>query len=391
MSKNGTMAIWCVPRVGSAPTEIEAHFNYWRIAGDKDFVRKSTVPVEDFVEIGVLVSDVHQIDEICLYIPTIISRTRIADCAPYLAKAEFAQGIFNEVLAITAPAAGGQQCIILHNQANTVFARVHSFATGTTGIDPSELKIVEQHGGTTLIITAAAVHEACNYAAPLAPTYFRLRIHLQEGREKNPFVKVIQPRDRLFQSGFDEIEYIDFRMNEARTLPTMIEQTMRTDRIKGGLVSFKLVAFLTAVPVYSELSVSNTPSHKMRLLELSWNTYIASGIPEGMVVYHWKRLPELNKPIRDFSAFVKLQTRRSDRKILAKYLVIAFAFGLAGNLAASALLWGGDKVFAPAPAGHDATAAKVQRVTLPLPRAELPSPTVGSASSASANTVGNGQ
>jgi hypothetical protein len=391
MPNSGTMAIWCVPRVGSQPTEIEAHFNYWRIAGDRNFVRKSAGPVEDVVEIGVLVSDVHQINEICIYMPTIIKRAKVVDCASYLAKGEFAQGIFNEVLAITAPAAGGPQCIILHNEANAVFARVHRFANGTTGIDQSELGIAEQHGGTTLTISKTAIQEACRHATPLAPTYFRLRIHLKEGAQNNPFVKVIQPHDRLFQSGFDEIEYIDFRMNEARTLPTMIEQTMRADRIKGGAVSFKLVAFLTAVPVHSELSVSNTPSHKMRLLEPSWNTYLASGIPEGMVVYHWKRLPEATKPIADFSAFVKLQTRRSSRKILAKYLGIAFAFGLAGNLAASAMLWGSDKIFAPAPAVSHPADVNIKPTTAPSLRTGLPPLPVGAASSTSINAIGNGQ
>src|SRR3546814_21136594 len=69
-----------------------------------------------------------------------------------------------------------------------------------------------------------------------------------------------------------------------------------------------------------------------------------------MGVYHWKRESHAQAPISDFSAFVKLQTRRSNREILLIYLVIAFIFGLAGNLAASGIqaLW--DQVGTETPA-----------------------------------------
>jgi len=375
MPNNGTIAIWCVPRANSAPTDLEAHFNYWRIAGDPAFLAKARKTAEDFIEIGLLVTDITQIDKIHVYMPTRIHRTSVGDCAPYLAQSQFAQGIFNEVFKITAPVAGGSGCIELNDKPNNVFCRVHSFAKGSQGIEANELEIVEQHDGTVLTILPDAIQEASNHAAPSAPSYFRLRIHLKAGREENPFVKVIQPHDRRFQSGFDEIEYIDFRMNEARTLPTAIEQRMRNDRAKGGEVAFKLIAFLTAVPVHSELSVSNTPSHKMRLLEQSWNGYVASGIPDGMVVYHWKR----HAPISDFSAFVKLQTRRSGRKILLIYLVIAFIFGLAGNFAASGIqaLWGRASIEAPALDAQPPMESPTDRKLLPAPLERSAPPAAG--------------
>src|SRR4051812_36202441 len=88
-------------------------------------------------------------------------------------------------------------------------------------------------------------------------------------------------------------------------------------------IKMKLVAFLTAIPVQSELSASKESAHKFRLLEHDpWSNYVPSGIPEGMMVYHWKR--EKTDGIADFSAFVKLQTRRSGRNTLTKYLIIAF-------------------------------------------------------------------
>jgi len=335
MNNNGTMAVWCVPRPGSNSTDLEAHFNYWHIDGD-DRARGKTAH-SDFVEVGLMVTDIAQIDRICIYVPAAIDRSAIKDCAPYLAKGEFAQGIFNEVLATTAPVPGGARCVVLLDHNSSIFCRVHQFATNGNVIDSGELDVTEQNDGTVLSITRVAVDAACLNCTPPARSYFRLRFHLARERDQNPFVKIIPTPDRLLQSGFDEIEYLDFRVNEARTLPTPIESRMKSDGALGGAVRLNLVAFLTAVPVHSELTVSNTPSHKMRLLEHGlWNSY-AAGIPNGMVVYHWKRENEQNRPLTDFSAFVKLETRRSSRWILAKYLAIAFGIGLLGNFTASAL------------------------------------------------------
>ncbi len=382
MPNNGTIAVWCVPRAGGAGTTTEVHFNYWRIAGDKDFVRTTKNAAADFVEVGLLITDIGEVGSINLFLPMAVVGSTIEDCAVYLSQAKFAQGIFNEVLQVTAPVPGGPRSITLHGQSGAVFCRVHCFAQGTVGLDMSELSVQQRHSGTVLTITPAAINEARQHATPLAPTYFRLRVQLKAG-EENPFVKVIKPTDRRFQSGYEEIEYIDFRMNEARTLPTPIEQAMRNDNALGGAVTIKLVAFLTAVPVHSEMTVSNTPSHKMRLLEQSWKEYVACGIPDGMVVYHWRRDAEPLKPINDFSAFVKLQTRRTSRRILAIYLLIAFLIGLVGNWTASGIqAWTG--AYWPQPKMENPATSLVPPPpanALPAPQNALPVPVRDGASS----------
>jgi hypothetical protein len=110
---------------------------------------------------------------------------------------------------------------------------------------------------------------------------------------------------------------------------------MRHDMANGHVVIERL-AFLTAVPVLSELSVSDTQFHKNRLLEHGlWSKYVPGGIPKGMMVYHWRK--EKATGLEDFTAFVKLQTRRTSWVILLIYLAIAFLFGVAGNLTASAI------------------------------------------------------
>ena len=329
------MAVWCIPRSPEMESAAEAHFNYWRISGDEDFRRLASYEVSDFLEIGVMLDDPSKIDRVCIYIPQTVDPKSVTDCSEHFSRPSIAQGIFNEVLSASASGRPGPRYIELR-KGPEVFCRVYRFLNNGSQLDASELAVGSYAEGTLLTITRHAVDQTYTPETLAIPTYFRIRIRV--GRAKDSaFVRTVPTPDRLLQSGYDEVEYIDFRLNEARTLPEQIEAMMRADQANVG-IKLRLVAFLTAVPVQSELSVSNPQSHKLRLLEHElWNDYVPGGIPEGMMVYHWKR--DAPQGLSDFSAFVRLQTRRTGRSTLLKYLAIAFLFGVFGNLCASALEW----------------------------------------------------
>ncbi|MCA0015022.1 hypothetical protein LB561_19810 [Mesorhizobium sp. B292B1B] len=344
MTSNVSLAVWCKPKQQTATTTIEAHFNYWRIAGDANFRRSDTQSTSDFIEVGILVDDPTQIDSIRVFIPFEVERTAVTDCSTYFTTADIAQGIFNELLRGVGVANSGPRSVELLRGDNSVFARVHSFTKSNSGIVTKELDLEKRDNGTLLTISDHVLNDASAlYGHGPSPAYFRLRIEIRDV-ESNPLIRVISTPDRLLQSSYDQIEYLDFRLNEARTLPDPLELDMRKER--GAGVKMRLVAFLTAIPVQSEISISNTASHKMRLLEHDlWNAYMPGGIPEGMVVYHWKRTTsvpsdptlasEFTGEIGDFTAFVKLRTRRSSVQIWVAYLLVAFVFGVLGNLAAN--------------------------------------------------------
>lgn len=334
-STNKSIAVWCAKKHGSADSEFEAHFNYWRIAGDEEFLRR--VPkARDFLEIGVLLDEPGTVEHVCIFLPDVIAPDKISDCSGHFRKTSIAQGIFNEVLAVLEPTEPGTRFVEL-SKASGIFCRVHCFMMDGEEIDSSELALKSLAGGTLLTITASAIKKAAA-KSDVPPAYFRLRFYIEP---QNAFLRAIPIHDRHFLSGFDELEYIDFRLNEARTLPDQIETQMRNDR--GNLdIKMRLVAFLTAVPVQSAVSDASIQFYKLRLLEHHlWSPYVPTGLPEGMTVHHWKRAvdkdPTKRQDIKDFSAFVKLQTRRSGRRILWRYILIAFAFGVLGNLSASAI------------------------------------------------------
>lgn len=327
------MAVWCVANGDVSNTKMETHFNFWRIAGDRDFKGRPESPPRDFLEIGLLLKNPSPVQRINIYLPANVERQAIQDAGVQLAHTSVAQGIFNEKLqCVTTPAPAR---IELKN-GETLFCRVHKFIEESGNLDSSHLSLEKFSDGTLLSVEKAAIESVSHEIRPDEQIYFRLRVYLPSGKS-SPFIHVITPLDRRFQSGFEEIEYIDFRFNELRTLPPQVENKIRAEETHGK-VNISLVAFLTAFPVHSELSASSIQWHKNRLLEHDpWNDYVPSGIPGGMVVYHWKKEAKDGNGVADFSSFVKLHTRRSDRRILLSYLVVAFLFGLLGNLAASGI------------------------------------------------------
>jgi hypothetical protein len=335
MSSNKSIAVWCVPAAGKTGIRFEVHFNYWRIPEAprkrRWFNKARTEQGADFAEIGIMVEDIGLVEKFSLYVPALVRASAIQDCAPHFTNHEVVQGIFNEVLTADSARPGP---LVLKRTRNRIFCRMHRFAKNATGtaINATELTVHAFSDGTVCTIQPAALR-ACAARGGASRAYFRLRIAMPVDTDGNPFVEDVPVYDRFLLSGYDQIEYLDFRLNEARTLPTAVERRMASEQPPGA-AQISLVAFLTAVPVSAELSVANTEFHKMRLLEYPiWSSY-APGLPKGMVVYHWKRAAKPRKPITDFSAFVKLQTRRSGRKTLVQYLGFAFLFGVAGNLAA---------------------------------------------------------
>lgn len=330
----GSMAVWCVANGDVTNTTMETHFNFWRIAGDKDFKGRPQCPPRDFLEIGLLIKNPAHIQRINVYLPVDVERQSIQDAGVQLGKTSVAQGIFNEKLqCVVTPAPVRIELKIDDN----LFCRVHKFIEQNGKLDASHLSLETFSDGTLLSIEKAAIESVSHQIKADESIYFRLRVYLPSGKS-SPFIHVITPLDRKFQSGFEEIEYIDFRFNELRTLPPQVENKIRADE-KQHKVNISLVAFLTAFPVHSELSASSIQWHKNRLLEHDpWDEYVPSGIPGGMVVYHWKKEGKDGNGVADFSSFVKLHTRRSGRKILLTYLAVAFLFGLLGNLAASGVL-----------------------------------------------------
>lgn len=328
MSTEGSMAVWASPRSTTQSTG-EVHFNYWRISGHKEGVFGSGA--EDIAEIGVLLDSPTDVEEISIFLPAKRACLNISDCAPQFSRVEIAQGIFNELLSCKSVGAPHPQSIELEKVGGGLLCRVHQFPKVNGVLDPAQLSISDTSNGTIVTVMRKAINESCVNLPAGSAVYFRIRASINSKAEA-PFIKVISPKDSAFHSGFDEIEYIDFRFNDTRTLPPQIASELRNT----DLVRFRVMAFLTAIPVSANLTSSSSDPHKSRLLEKDvWKDYIPGGLPKGMMVYHWKKSDP--NGVDSFSAFVKMQTRKTGIWVLFIYLGFALVFGMVGNLLASAV------------------------------------------------------
>lgn len=341
MSSNKSIGIWCAPVPGADPIKIEVHFNYWRIKPHiswwsrfRSWVTRSADG--DFVEVGIMVDEIRRVEKMHIFFPAKLAVSQICDCSPYFTDRNIVQGIFNEPLKAANEPDDRGPLVLRRTSNDRIFGRMHNFAVrpNTTDIAQKQLRLRSVEHGTICTIENEAIKASTPRSNGKGKVYFRLRFRVPMNKKENPFVEDVPVFDRFLLSGYEHVEYLDFRLNDARTLPTAIEHRMAAEQPPGSVL-ISLVAFLTAVPVSAALSVTHTAFHKMRLLENEIWTPYAEGIPNGMVVYHWRKDGTARKPIEDFSAFVKLQIRLSGWKILLKYLIFALIFGVFGNLFAS--------------------------------------------------------
>lgn len=322
MADKSTIAIWCEKTEKDHDTAAEFHVNVWH------FSRKDQ---SDFFELGIMPEDPNSIECIRIFIPVQLTYDEIEDLGPKFKSIEVAQGIFNETLSSTTSDDG--RCVELRED-ERIYCLVHVFSMDGTAIDEDELVMRVQAEGTVLTITRQAL-TSLGRRPTKGTGYFRLRI-IPKSKEMTPFLAEIKPKDRAWNSGYDVIEYIDCRMNEARTLPTSVEATFKSARY--GVAKTRLIAFLAVIPIASSVTSSHTEWHKSRLLEREiWEAYVPHGLDNGMVVYHWKKIFDdiQDNRLVGFSAFVKTQTRKSDRVIIGIYVTIAFLIGALGSFAAS--------------------------------------------------------
>ena len=341
MIEKNTIAIWCEKAENAPETGVEFHINLWHFSKPFNlrrffdivkFWRHREAEGRDFFELGIMPDDPDHIECIKIFLPIQVTHKEIEDLGPKFRNTEIAEGIFNERLSCTQHA--DNKSVEL-KEGNVVFCRVHIFSTDGERIGERELSLKPLSDGTLLTITDQALKSLGKQSSQSKKGYFRLRIR-PSAEPAPPFFTAIEPEDRAWKSGFEVIEYIDCRVNEARTVPSAVEEELRM--AKNGVAETKLIAFLAVVPVVSSITSSHAEWHKSRLLERQiWKSYVPKGLKEDMVVYHWKKCFEEAEASRfsGFSAFVKMQTRRSGALIICFFALLVFFLSVIGSLTAS--------------------------------------------------------
>jgi hypothetical protein len=326
-----SVAIWAQPKDAInhvSEAYLNVHFNYWHVRS-----QRSKKKSDDFFDIGIMVYSCANLSSIKVYLPTKIEKGSIEDLGHLFSQTVVASGVFNESLSATVEADSSH--ITLKNGTST-YARVYCFSKNLDKTTSENELLVSSHGNGTLIeFCPLAIENGCDGLPGDDPLYFRIRIRMPSGKNA-PFSRMIKPVDGWLLSSFDYTEFLDFRLNEARNLPTPITKMMRV------AVPILRVDCLIVVGEAADVA-GGVESNKKRLLESElWDTYTHSPnrekLSDGMVIHHWKKVGSIDSPIDDFSAFIKLKIRRSGLSLISRYLIVVALIGCLGSLIAS-IVW----------------------------------------------------
>ena len=279
MSSLNSIAAWCelteeaTSLSNDKQPAVENHINLWHF---------SDAQRQNFLEIGIKSTDPGGLAQVKLFLPFKIARNEIEDLGPKFRDVDTAQGIFNEPL--SSKLSEDSRCVEL-SDGNRVYCEVHQFSiAGDNIIDEDELVLDEVQSGTMVTVTQQALMSLDKQSPDSVHGYFRLRFTPSHTKLK-PFIKVIKPPDRVWNSGFEQIEYIDCRINEPRTLPRKVETAFRDAR--GRVAKTDEIVFLVVAPVDSTITSSHSKWHKCRLLENKiWKRYTPFDLKGGLLVYH---------------------------------------------------------------------------------------------------------
>lgn len=369
MSQAKSIAIWCKTSDGDFSLlndKMQMHVNYWHFSHEKkssfsklidmfkNDTRKKDKP--DFLDVGLMIPLGGNLESVSIYLPFIASIDDIEDISPLLKNYEVAGAIFNENLKVNPAAQEEPHCFSLI-QNNNELCRVRKFAHNSSNVikdsDLISYEKIETGEGSTLTLKKEAF---LAFKSPSSLAYYRFRITLK-GDDKQVFLRGIEPKDKLFKSSYEKTEFIDFRINEFRLLPQLVQRKVVEEQEKTFL-PMNRIDFLLAVNLVADITGARKEFHKSRFLEpLLWknyftgnNEYVSELISRGMLVYHWKKVrvknieERNNESFNDFVAFVKLKVNLTSTSTIVKYMLVAFLVGLCGSLIGSFLYSGPDGI-----------------------------------------------
>jgi len=342
--KNGrSVAIWGEAKDTSErlheETLLNVHLNYWHIRSQK----AKADGAQNFLDVGIMVYGPAQLSHLCLYVPFDVSIADLEDLGPRFAQSLVASIVFNENLR-TESYHKSNFIELLHDHDGSLHSRVYRFAKGQNEApSQNEMALVQEENGTIIKICQSALSKGSADLPAGRPLYFRIRVRVAE-KQGARFIRTIKPVDAWLLSSFDNTEFLDFRLNEARNLPDGIMHKMSPAATNNAQVPITRVDFLVIVGEAAEVA-DGVECNKKRLLESElWDTYTKSkvgckdGLSDGMVIYHWKKTTPNFSDIGDFSAFIKLKLRRSGFSLVCRYLFVIAIIGCLGSLIAS-VVW----------------------------------------------------
>jgi len=345
-----SLAFW-LEGINTDSHEIDLHVNYW-------LLHQNTDDELSYLDIGVkffgLDGASDQDGAINVYFPFKITKDNYHPGLGELvcSRTDLIQTIFNARHKSTCNSSNTSVDIEFeNNRKEKDILRV--FTQISCSPENGGVRIVDTDEGSTLLFPLALFRVTKKTDSPALeqtshdqalPGYIRFRIKLG-AQETKVLSQSYKHSDSFILSRLESTEIVDFRLNEVRDLPGIVQSK---NLIGAGI---KNIHFFLIREVDSEYKQAHANFHRCRLLEKElWNEYLSlepkdKMAPKQMLIYHWKEPGKVDKEspgktqasIEKFTAFAKFSKITVTYKNLCLFLLFALAIGAVSGAIGNAL------------------------------------------------------
>jgi len=306
-NNDNSVALWAVNKDPEQETKVDLHVNFW------NFKQKLGQADVAYLETGLMISNWGNIKNITLSLPIKLSQKDVIDLGGKFKDADVATAIFNERISATQDPVEQFMDLKIGETCTRVCFFENMQNLLCISEERTEISILESH-----------ISERTRNLNVESKLYVRFRFILKNENIKS-FLNNIKPHDRFLLTGYDYIEYFDFRLNRIRNLPDPIRKNVISSNLNLLSINFFIICCLE-----NEIMTGYKNFDKCRMLEESiWHKYFEKDLEVSRlnasrtVVYQWK---ESNK--NDFSAFVKFKRRKSGFETIVSYLIFILAVSI---------------------------------------------------------------
>lgn len=314
------------PRLHEVILDDELHVNLWEIGASNP---------SPFMDIGVMIHDHENIDEVVVDLPWVADKKDINDLGSKLNGEKSVATIFNEVVHYDGFAEGNFANISFRR--NSIDEKPFSlFRLNSQSFKVEEINLSNETSSSRLIIKLPRYSEDISIEDRRKSAYIRFRIR------KVPHtvytVNFVQTDKALISSNI-ETRIIDFRINVLRGVP---EELMHgNDNLKFPQKLKRIHCFLTTIRNEECVSVSKYYNGYRSLVDEDiWNEYIKlDNSPSSKELnsvkdylgYQWTVKSENKENIKDLIVLGRFSKKTSNIRSILRFIAVVILLGAMGS------------------------------------------------------------
>lgn len=282
----------------------EVHFNLWNQNGH-----------DDYLDIGVMLSDVTETQSIYVWVPFKIDSHQVNDLKTALENIDVINAIFNENYTLQKDS---QSKWVYLRQNDTLKFKIYLLECEDIAVlSPDSLGF--QGNENASILKIDIVLERLEEI----PIYLRFRIELPEETE---IIHEYSRPYRWIRGAFSKNYVIDFRYNDKRSFSTSENAKINANY---RLSKTTKLHFLLMTKVYVDVECS-TDVRKRRLEPNVWKKYVLKDDTTDIIAYHATK-KDNGGDIGSWDFFAKQTLETEDWKLLLVFLVITVLLSALGS------------------------------------------------------------